>query len=136
MGNCSSSDSASVANTAKLISFDGRLQEFSFPVKVFYVLQKNPGCFICDSDEMNYHDVISAVSDDEELQLGRLYFALPLSNLQRRMRAEEMAALAVKASSALGHKKNTPAVTADVGDSGAVLRRRTRSSARLSTVPE
>lgn len=100
MGICSSCDSTSVA-TAKLILDDGRLQEFPYPVKVSYVLQKNPACFICNSDEMDFDDVVSAVSDDEELQPGQLYFALPLSRLKHRLQAEEMAALAVKASSAL-----------------------------------
>lgn len=50
---------------------------------------------------MEFGDVVSAVSDDEELQPGQLYFALPLSQLRHRLKAEEMAALAVKASSAL-----------------------------------
>ncbi|KAL2499759.1 hypothetical protein Adt_25309 [Abeliophyllum distichum] len=100
MGICSSCESSSVV-TAKLIFDDGRLQEFSYPVKVSYVLQKNPTCFICNSDEMDFDDVVSAVSDDEVLQLGQLYFALPLSRLKRRLKAEEMAALAVKASLAL-----------------------------------
>ncbi|KAL8044363.1 hypothetical protein ABFX02_08G041800 [Erythranthe guttata] len=100
MGICSSCDSTSVA-TAKLILDDGRLQEFPYPVKVSYVLQKNPACFICNSDEMEFGDVVSAVSNDEELQPGQLYFALPLSQLKHRLQAEDMAALAVKASSAL-----------------------------------
>ncbi|KAG8384500.1 hypothetical protein BUALT_Bualt04G0124400 [Buddleja alternifolia] len=100
MGICSSCDSTSVA-TAKLISIDGRLQEFPYPVKVSYVLQKNPASFICNSDEMDFDGVVSAVSDDEELQPGQIYFALPLNRLKHRLQAEEMAALAVKASSAL-----------------------------------
>ncbi|CAL5369590.1 unnamed protein product [Camellia sinensis] len=100
MGACSSCQSTSVA-TAKLILQDGRLQEFSYPVKVSYVLQKDPTCFICNSDEMEFDDVVSAISDDEELEPGELYFALPLSSLKRKLQAEEMAALAVKASSAL-----------------------------------
>ncbi|KAF3438855.1 hypothetical protein FNV43_RR17130 [Rhamnella rubrinervis] len=100
MGICSSSDSTHVA-TAKLILQDGRLEEFSYPVKVSYILQKNPTCFICDSDEMDFDDVVTAVNDDEVLQLGQLYFALPLSRLKYPLQAEEMAALAVKASSAL-----------------------------------
>lgn len=99
-GMCSSCESTNVV-TAKLILQDGRLQEYSYPVKVSYVLQKNPACFICNSDEMDFDDVVSAVSDEEELQLGQLYFALPLSRLRQRLQAEEMAALAVKASSAL-----------------------------------
>ncbi|KAJ8546106.1 hypothetical protein K7X08_018689 [Anisodus acutangulus] len=100
MGICSSCESTSVA-TAKLILQDGRLQEFPYPVKVSYLLQKDPSIFICNSDEMDFGDVVSAVSADEELQPGQLYFALPLSNLKRKLKPEEMAALAVKASSAL-----------------------------------
>ncbi|KAE8686009.1 hypothetical protein F3Y22_tig00111088pilonHSYRG00316 [Hibiscus syriacus] len=100
MGTCSSCDSNHAA-TAKLILQDGRLQEFPYPVKVSYVLQTNPTCFICNSDEMDFDDVVSAIEEDEELQPGQLYFALPLSCLKHRLQAEEMAALAVKASSAL-----------------------------------
>ncbi|XP_041000674.1 uncharacterized protein LOC121246563 [Juglans microcarpa x Juglans regia] len=100
MGICSSSSSTDVA-TAKLVFQDGRLQEFSYPVKVAYLLQKNPTCFICNADEMDFDDVLLAVNDDEELQVGQLYFALPLSKLKHPLQPEEMAALAVKASSAL-----------------------------------
>ncbi|KAK3015353.1 hypothetical protein RJ639_005625 [Escallonia herrerae] len=100
MGICSSCESTSVA-TAKLISQDGRLQEFSYPVKVSYVLQENPSSFICNSDEMEFDDVVLPIHDEEELQPGQLYFALPLSRLRHPLQAEEMAALAVKASSAL-----------------------------------
>ncbi|EOX91247.1 hypothetical protein QUC31_003011 [Theobroma cacao] len=100
MGICSSCESTHVA-TAKLILQDGRLQEFPYPVKASYVLQRNPMCFICNSDEMDFDDVASAIQEDEELQPGQLYFALPLSWLQHPLQAEEMAALAVKASSAL-----------------------------------
>ncbi|XP_027362232.1 uncharacterized protein LOC113869911 [Abrus precatorius] len=100
MGNCSSSDSTQVA-TAKLVLQDGRLQEFSYPVKVSYVLQKYPACFICNSDEMDFDDVVTAIDEDQVLQPGQLYFALPLSWLRHPLQAQEMAALAVKASSAL-----------------------------------
>ncbi|KAJ8549984.1 hypothetical protein K7X08_033691 [Anisodus acutangulus] len=52
---------------------------------------------------MDFGDVISALNENEELQLGQLYFALPLSRLKHKLKAEEMAALAVKASSALNN---------------------------------
>ncbi|ONH96690.1 hypothetical protein PRUPE_7G146200 [Prunus persica] len=100
MGICSSSGSTQVA-TAKLILQDGKLQEYPYPVKVSYVLQKNPASFICNSDEMDFDDIVQAVNENEELQPGQLYFALPLSWLKHPLQAEEMAALAVKASSAL-----------------------------------
>jgi hypothetical protein len=100
MGNCKSSDSTHVA-TAKLILQDGRLQEFSYPVKVSYLLKEYPSCFICNSDEMDFDDVVTAVDENQVLQPGQLYFALPLSWLRQPLQAKEMAALAVKASSAL-----------------------------------
>ncbi|XP_010243307.1 PREDICTED: uncharacterized protein LOC104587400 [Nelumbo nucifera] len=100
MGICSSYQSASVS-TAKLIHQDGQLQEFPYPVKVSYVLQMNPACFICNSDELGFDDFVSAIKDDEELQPGQLYFALPLNRLKYPLQREEMAALAVKASFAL-----------------------------------
>ncbi|GMI65981.1 hypothetical protein like AT2G23690 [Hibiscus trionum] len=100
MGICSSCEPTHVA-TAKLILHDGRLQEFPYPVKVSYVLQKNPMCFICNADEMDFDDVVSAIEEDQQLQPCQLYFALPLSWLNHPLQPEEMAALAVKANSAL-----------------------------------
>ncbi|XP_073042435.1 uncharacterized protein [Primulina eburnea] len=164
MGVCSSCEATSVV-TAKLILYDGRLQEFPHPVKVSYVLQKNPSCFICSSDEMDFDGVVSAVGDEEELQPGQLYFALPLSRLQRRLQADDMAALAVKASSALtksgdkcGHRRNVLVFAEEngggvrsrkvsgMGDSGskrrnvgggrAAGRRSGKFSAQLSAIPE
>ncbi|KDP31830.1 hypothetical protein JCGZ_12291 [Jatropha curcas] len=137
MGICNSCESTHVA-TAKLILQDGRLQEFSYPVKVSYVLQKNPTYFICNADEMEFDDVVSAINDDEELQPGQLYFALPLSRLRHPLQPEEMAALAVKASSALmksnggdkcgcGRKTVSPLVFS--GDSDLKSKRRLAASA-------
>ncbi|KAL5704939.1 hypothetical protein ACHQM5_023295 [Ranunculus cassubicifolius] len=80
MGICNSCDSVSVA-TAKLILPDGQLQEFPYPVKVSFLLQKYPSYFICDSDSMEFDGCVSALRDSEELQTGHLYFALPLRNL-------------------------------------------------------
>jgi hypothetical protein len=100
MGICSSCESTSVA-TVKLILQDGKLLEFPHPVKVSYVLQKSPSTFICNSDDMEFDDVVIAIDDDQELELGQLYFALPLNRLRSPLQPEEMAALAVKASSAL-----------------------------------
>lgn len=146
MGICSSCEATSVA-TAKLILEDGRLQEYPYPVKASYVLQKNPTCFICNSDEMEFNDVVSAVSDDEELQVGQLYFALPLSLLKHRLQAEDMAALAVKATSALRRSRgNTPVIFPDGNGIRPLIkvegggRRRTSGDAgrrgKLAAIPE
>lgn len=102
MGNCiCSSFETTQVTTAKVVVYDGTMQEFSDPVKVSYLLQLYPACFICDSDEMAFDDFVTAVHEDEELKLGQLYFALPLSQLKRHLPPQQMAALAVTAHSAL-----------------------------------
>ncbi|KAL4361699.1 hypothetical protein GQ457_04G018000 [Hibiscus cannabinus] len=110
MGICSSCESTHVA-TAKLILHDGRLQEFPHPVKVSYVLQNNPMCFICNADDLDFGDVASAIEEDHLLQPGLLYFALPLTWLNHPLQPQHMAALAVKASSALMKTTSSKAVT-------------------------
>ncbi|KAJ8465502.1 hypothetical protein OPV22_028054 [Ensete ventricosum] len=104
MGICKSCDATVVAEpaTAKLVLQDGKLQEFESPVKVSRLLQKDPTCFVCDSDGMEFDGLVMAVDADDELRPGQLYFLLPVSMLRRPLHAEEMAALAVKASAALG----------------------------------
>ncbi|CAN1225011.1 hypothetical protein LINGRAPRIM_LOCUS933 [Linum grandiflorum] len=148
MGNCRSCQSTGVSSTAKLILLDGQLQEFSYPIKVSYVLEKNPAYFICNADEMEFNDVVLAVSEEEELQPGQLYFALPLSWLKRPLQPEQMAALAVKANSALMNHGNfrtsvTPILFPDeVGDGGRRRRRNSSSgdgrklTAMLNAIPE
>ncbi|CAI9276830.1 unnamed protein product [Lactuca saligna] len=100
MGLCCSCHSTSVAKSM-LILPDGSLQEFSYAVKVSDALHKNPDTFICNSDDMEFDDIVSAIKDDDELQPGQLYFALPLKRLKYPLQPEEMAALAVKAAAAL-----------------------------------
>ncbi|XP_019168622.1 PREDICTED: uncharacterized protein LOC109164574 [Ipomoea nil] len=102
MGNWSCFRPRAVTVTAKLIHWDGELEEFCFPVRVSNLRlpeNENPGeVFICDADEMGLGEFVSAV---EDLVPGKLYFELPVSWVSRRLRAEAMAALAVKASTAL-----------------------------------
>ncbi|CAI0458572.1 unnamed protein product [Linum tenue] len=82
--------------------------------------------FICNADEMEFDDVVLAVDDEEELQPGQLYFALPVSWLRHPLQPEEMAALAVKASSAL---MKTSAAGGGGGVEGDVGKHRRRASA-------
>lgn len=110
--------------TGKLILPDGTLQEFTNPIKVSDILNKHPSTFICNSDEMDFDDVVFAMKHDENLQPGQLYFALPLKQLKHRLQPEEMAALAVKASAALAkcgyrkEKKNVCFTTSFNGEKG------------------
>ncbi|KAL5704955.1 hypothetical protein ACHQM5_023311 [Ranunculus cassubicifolius] len=115
MGNCTSYGSASTS-AAKLILQNGEMEEFSYPVRVSYLLQKYPSCFICDSDSLEYDDFVSAINGDEELQPGHLYFALPLSKSKYPLQAEEMAAMAVKASMAFINCGNNGKQASSVND--------------------
>ncbi|XP_075474853.1 uncharacterized protein LOC142505657 [Primulina tabacum] len=104
MGNCRSCESRSAA-TAKLILSNGQLQEFSYPVKVSTLMQHGAvnylDRFICSSNDMEIGEAFVAVGGDEELRPGEVYFELPSRWRKHRMQAEDMAALAVKASLAL-----------------------------------
>ncbi|RWV98890.1 hypothetical protein GW17_00038239 [Ensete ventricosum] len=110
MGGCSSCASAAAATTAvgaaagtaKVVLPDGGLREYSRPVTAAGALGKDAACFfVCDADEMEFDAFVSGVGAREELRPGQLYFALPRSMLKRRLQAEDLARLAVKASAAL-----------------------------------
>ncbi|KAJ4812456.1 HTH-type transcriptional regulator [Rhynchospora pubera] len=101
MGQCTSAQATSPA-TVKLILPDGSLREFSWPVRPAYILGKDEqASFVCDSDTMEIDQIVTATAADKELRLGQIYFVLPRSMLNRPLKAEEMAALAVRASGAL-----------------------------------
>lgn len=98
MGNGSSSTSEA---TAKVILPHGELREFANPIRVSDILQENHSCFIINSNDLDFNKVVLAMNEIEELQVGELYFALPLSWLNSPLRAEDMANLAIRASLAL-----------------------------------
>ncbi|CAL9078049.1 unnamed protein product [Musa hybrid cultivar] len=105
MGACVSSEAAAVvaaSGTAKVILPDGGLREYTRPVTALRVLGKDAArFFVCDADGMEFEGLVSAVGAHEELRPGQLYFVLPRKMLSRPLHAEELAALAVKASAAL-----------------------------------
>ncbi|XP_010941915.1 uncharacterized protein [Elaeis guineensis] len=103
MGICTSCEAVAVAPTAtaKVVLPDGELREYDRPVSVAHVLQKDPSCFVCDADVMEFDGFVSAVGADEELRPGNIYFLLPKTMLKHPLHAEDLAALAVRASAAL-----------------------------------
>ncbi|OAY79575.1 hypothetical protein ACMD2_23222 [Ananas comosus] len=118
MGGCNSCEATAIAAsaassaeaaeaTAKVVLGDGRLQEFAGPARARHVLQKvvgGGGFAVCSADDVELGERVAAVGPDEELQAGQLYFLLPAGMLRRRVRAEDMAELALRASAALvGH---------------------------------
>ncbi|XP_021896641.1 uncharacterized protein LOC110813706 [Carica papaya] len=87
--------------TIKVIHADGRLQEFKQPIRARHVLSANQNYFLCNSESIFVDSCILRVGEDDELQLGQIYFVMPLSKLGARISLKELCELAVKASSAV-----------------------------------
>lgn len=90
--------------TVKLILLNGELQEFCAPIKVGNLVDISKDSFICNSEDMEFEGIVKAINGDEELQVGQLYFELPLCRLTQPLQPEEMASLAVKANAGLQRK--------------------------------
>ncbi|KAG2705555.1 hypothetical protein I3843_05G052600 [Carya illinoinensis] len=110
MGICSSSGytrddelALNWASTAKLIHLDGTLQEFRHPVKARNILSQNPTCFLSWSDSMYINFQLPLIPENEDLQLGQLYFLMPLSKSHVPLSLQDLCALAIKAHAALTH---------------------------------
>ncbi|MCL7024800.1 hypothetical protein MKW94_028805 [Papaver nudicaule] len=108
MGLCFSSsasieESVSGAASARVISLNGNLTQYAAPVRVSHVLNQLDSAnssILCNSDHLLYDDYVKALDSEEEIQLGQIYFVLEKNRLKYRLTASDMAALAVKASSA------------------------------------
>jgi hypothetical protein len=90
-------------STAKIIHLDGKLQEFRHPIKAGHVLSQNPNCFLCSSESMYINSQVPIIPQNEELQLGQIYFMMPLSKSQAPLSLQDLCALAIKAHAALAH---------------------------------
>ncbi|WOL19574.1 hypothetical protein Cni_G28376 [Canna indica] len=103
MGATGSRQAAAAAQwTAKVFLPDGEFREFFPPVTAAGVLGSDAArFFLCDADEMDFDGFVSAMGAGEGLLPGQIYFVLPRSMLKRALRAEDLAALAMKASAAL-----------------------------------
>ncbi|KAK1282417.1 hypothetical protein QJS10_CPB22g01552 [Acorus calamus] len=104
MGSTFSSDAVKTTpSTAKIVSLDGSLEEFSVPVEASKVLEGKDGqpCVLCSSDKLYYNEKATTMGPSEFIQLGQIYFVLPVEYRTRVLKAADMVALAVKASSAL-----------------------------------
>ena len=93
---------ASTRPTAKVIGLGGDLKEYGSAVKAGEVLAlESTASFLCSSDKLFCNEFIPAVDADVELQLGQIYFILPVEKLREVLTQEKMTALAVKAISAM-----------------------------------
>ncbi|GLJ44731.1 hypothetical protein SUGI_0940570 [Cryptomeria japonica] len=114
MGSCMSSgctrDHEKPLNslTSKLILMDGSIKEFSGPVKCHEMASKYSGHFICGSGGLYTGQHISEVlHEDDELQLGELYFLLPNRKLEFVLTDSDMAAMLLKANGASEQRRKS-----------------------------
>ncbi|XP_074573659.1 uncharacterized protein LOC141830078 [Curcuma longa] len=145
MGGCHSCDAAAPANATTAIVVvlpDGGLREYQRPVTAGGVLGKDGvRFFVCDADNMEIEASAPEVRAAEELRQGQLYFVLPRAMLRRPLQAEDLAALAVKASAALerrsgkGEEAAAPPVLPAV-ETGGGKRRGGRGRGRSRFVPD
>ncbi|KAL0016699.1 hypothetical protein SO802_003768 [Lithocarpus litseifolius] len=108
MGACFSSVKSQPSQpSAKVISTNGILREYPVPINVSQLLESEDclcsSYFVCNSDRLYYEDYIPVLDLNVELEANQIYFVLPVSKLQQRLTASDMAALAVKASVAISN---------------------------------
>nr|XP_043630168.1 uncharacterized protein LOC122601478 [Erigeron canadensis] len=110
MGTCASGPSTTGggkfmgnwSTTVKVIHSDhGKLQEFQRPIKAKHVLSDHPTTFLCSSDNMFINCHVPHMPGDEELQMGQIYFFMPLTRSNYPLSLQELCSLAIKGGSAL-----------------------------------
>ncbi|XP_066386034.1 uncharacterized protein [Miscanthus floridulus] len=108
MGICVSCDAADEgAATARVVLPSGDLRQYAPPATAAMALQAAGGegsWFLCDADGIAFEGgpvAVAVVDPGEELQAGQIYFVLPAEMQRRRLTRDEVAALAVRASTAL-----------------------------------
>ncbi|KAM0912159.1 hypothetical protein ACQ4PT_013000 [Festuca glaucescens] len=132
MGSCVSLSAAPpqlTVATAKVVHVDGSISQYASPVTARDALSSDDArasSFLCSSDELRFDAPARVLAAEEALLPGCLYFALPVSMLRRPISGQDMAALAVKASSAFsavanngkgwGAARVAPLVAADEGE--------------------
>ncbi|XP_071705338.1 uncharacterized protein [Rutidosis leptorrhynchoides] len=129
MGACLSSAGHSIhkSTCAFVISNKGELRQYPTPIFVSEVLQlEDPSSFICNSDKLYYDENLIPLNVEDELDAGQIYFILPKTMLSHRLSASDMAALAVKASTALDSSSSSSSST------NADSHKRTKNKARIS----
>ncbi|TVU10065.1 hypothetical protein EJB05_43573, partial [Eragrostis curvula] len=130
------------AVTAKVVDFDGSMAQFAAPVTAHEALlavaarrgAPSSSRFLCYSDELRFDSPARAMAAYEALQAGQLYFALTLPMLGRPLSGQDMAALAVKATAALGAAPVVVDVSSQdkAGDGDAAAGKQRRQTGRVA----
>ncbi|KAG5243152.1 hypothetical protein OIU76_009956 [Salix suchowensis] len=77
--------------TAKLINSQGNLRQVSLPVKAAELMIEEPGHVISLVDELKQRSRTIAMRADEELLPGKVYLSVPLSKVNCKISAPELA---------------------------------------------
>ncbi|CAN6204883.1 unnamed protein product [Urochloa humidicola] len=110
-----SSSPRAPAATARVVNMDGSMAQFAVPATAREALQAlapgdavvrrraspPPPRFLCSADELGFDAPPRTLAAGEELRPGQLYFVLPAPMLRRPLSGDDMAALAVRAATAL-----------------------------------
>ncbi|RWW71397.1 hypothetical protein BHE74_00020864 [Ensete ventricosum] len=79
-----------MSTLSSLRSKDGKLQEFSRPVKASHVLRKDLARFVRNAYDMEFDDFISPIHAEDGLRPGLLYFLLSVFMLRRPLHVKEI----------------------------------------------
>lgn len=101
MGGCNSISSRIQCQATQVIYSDGSLREFGVQIKAEEIILQNPDHFLCNSDSLYIDQYMVPVNSEEELEMGQLYFLLPLCKLQYVLSMSDMAAMLKRANSAI-----------------------------------
>ncbi|KAJ1290225.1 hypothetical protein BS78_02G226700 [Paspalum vaginatum] len=133
---------------AKVVSPDGSMALFAGPVTAREALapagassssSSSPPLFLCSAEELGFDAPARALARHEALQPGQLYFALPAPMLRWPMSGTDMAALAVRAATALAAEaglaagRSSPRRRSNDGGAAGAHRRR-QATARVAPV--
>jgi hypothetical protein len=85
----------------KVVNSNGRVQALQRGIKAAELMLDNPQHFVCHANGLQIGCRINPLPADEELDLGYLYFLLPMAKLHSVLSGSDMASLALKVNSAM-----------------------------------
>jgi hypothetical protein len=85
----------------KVVSWNGSVQELQRRIKAAELMLENPQHFVCHANGLQIGRRINPLTADEELEVGHLYFLLPMAKLNSVLSGADMSGLAFKANSAM-----------------------------------
>lgn len=104
MGNCGLGGHAHFKQIVKLVHSNGLIEEFLRPVKAGELLVDYPEHFICHAESLSQLmmgtscGLLASLSEEDEMDIGHIYFLLPKRMLDSPLTRTDIAALISKSS--------------------------------------